>query len=110
MFCDRIKNPLLEMKNKTPGHRPGVDMPKRGPYELCRYAKMDRPAFRGFGMMRMMVDVVQGVHVEWQYTNGRGIWQVLGRNANDANWRIAPIIHTNLRNSFIRPIRVCVSG
>jgi hypothetical protein len=36
---------------------------------------MDRPAFRGFEMMSMMVDVVQGVHIDWQYTNGRVIWQ-----------------------------------
>jgi len=35
---------------------------------------MDRPAFRGFVMM-YMVAVVQGVHIDWQYTNGNGIWQ-----------------------------------
>jgi hypothetical protein len=34
---------------------------------------MDRPAFRGFVMMCMVVAVVQGVHIDWQYTNGMGI-------------------------------------
>ena len=37
---------------------------------------MDRPAFRGFVMMCMVMAVgKQGVHIDWQYTNGNGIWQ-----------------------------------
>ena len=39
---------------------------------------MDRPAFRGFVMVYMMVGVGEhGVHIVWQYTNGNGIWQAL---------------------------------